>query len=477
VSYVDLSINSICWYNNRGQIFMIKKEGKLLIVDDDEDVLLAATMVLKRDFMVVQSIKDPNKLVQILRKEAFDAVLLDMNFSEDITSGREGFFWLKNIQALRPETVVVLFTAFGGVEMAVRAIKEGAFDFVLKPWQNEKLLATMHAAIRFKKSKSEVVLLKEKEKEFVALINPKPIDFIGRSEGMLKVFQTISKVASTEANVLITGENGTGKELVAKALHQQSHRSRSPFVGVDMGSLSGNLFESELFGHVKGAFTDARDDRAGRFELASDGSIFLDEIGNLPVSLQPKLLSVLQNRIVTRVGDSKQRKIHARLICATNNDLLNAVANGEFRQDLLYRINTVEIRLPSLRERRDDIPVLVAHFLEIYMKKYGKQILYPSQEMLRLLMDQQWPGNVRELQHIIERAVIMSDGKQLNHADLISSNTQTNVENVSSVNLEELEKRTIEVTLMRYKGNVSQTALELGLSRAALYRRMEKYGI
>jgi len=454
----------------------MQKTGKLLVVDDDGDVLLAASMLLKREFASVQTLKDPARIVQLLRKESFDVILLDMNFSEDTTSGREGFFWLNNIKALRPDAVVVMFTAFGGVEMAVRAIKEGAFDFVLKPWHNEKLLATMHAAMRLRSSQAEVENLTKQKQELAAMINP-PIEFIGESKAMHHVFQTISKVAATDANILITGENGTGKELVARSIHQRSLRHKQPFVPVDMGSLSGNLFESELFGHVKGAFTDAREDRIGRFEVAGQGSIFLDEIGNLPVVLQSKLLSVLQSRTLVRVGDHKSRKIEARLICATNADLHQCIEQGTFRQDLLYRINTVEIKLPPLRQRPEDIPVLAEFYLNHYADKYRKTIKKPSREVIKALVDQEWPGNVRELQHTLERAVILCEGGSLQPRDVTASVPSLTKDSLVVGNLENIEKRTIELTLNRYRGNISQAAMELGLSRAALYRRMEKYGL
>jgi DNA-binding NtrC family response regulator len=456
----------------------MKQEGKILIVDDDEDVLLAASMLLRKQYTHVHTLKDPEKLTALLRRERFDVILLDMNFTHDINSGREGFFWLRNIKVLAPETIVVLFTAFGDVEMAVRSIKEGAFDFVLKPWQNEKLLATMSAAFQLLGSKEEVSQLRSREKELVQTLNAHPVEFIGQSAAMRKVFSNIAKVAATDANVLITGENGTGKELVARELHRLSNRSQKAFIAVDMGALSEHLFESELFGHVKGAFTDAREDRPGRFEVANGGSIFLDEIGNLPLMLQPKLLAVLQNRQVTRVGSNKVVPIDVRLICATNLDLHQQVQEQQFRQDVLYRINTVEIALPALRERSDDIPLLATYYLDLYARKYQKKIRPLGKETLKMLMEQHWPGNVRELQHTIERAIILCEGDALLPSDVVSSSpVSAEVVLKEKMNLDELEKATVLRALNKHNGVISQAATELGLSRAALYRRMEKYGI
>ncbi len=455
----------------------MKQEGKILIVDDDEDVLQAASMLLRKQYTGVQTIRDPQKLTALLRRESFDVILLDMNFTEDIHSGREGFFWLRNIKVLAPDTIVVLFTAFGDVELAVRSIKEGAFDFVLKPWQNEKLLATMNAAFQLLGTRAEISVLKKRENDLVQTINASPTEFIGKSQAMKKVFATISKVAITEANVLITGENGTGKELVARELHRLSSRKSKAFIGVDMGSLSEHLFESELFGHVKGAFTDAREDRPGRFEVAQGGSIFLDEIGNIPLTLQPKLLAVLQNRQITRVGSNKLIPIDVRLICATNLDLHQQVQQQRFRQDLLYRINTVEISLPALRERLEDIPLLAEYYLDFYSRKYQKKMKSLSKQTLKILSEQHWPGNVRELQHTIERAIILSEGDSLMPSDVISNSPSAEIDLKDKMNLEVLEKATVLKAINKNNGVISQAAAELGLSRAALYRRMEKYGL
>ncbi|HEX9655003.1 MAG TPA: sigma-54 dependent transcriptional regulator, partial [bacterium] len=330
---------------------MNKKSGKILVIDDDEDILLAARLFLKNHFALAHTEKNPNAISTLLKNESYDVILLDMNFARGASSGEEGFYWLNRILEIDSKAVVVLITAYGDVQLAVQAIKEGAFDFVLKPWQNEKLLATISAAMNLRSSRVEIDTLRSRQKQLTADLSQPRHDFIGECEAIQKVFNTIQKVAKTEANVLITSENGTGKELVARELHRQSERSNEVFISVDMGAISETLFESELFGHVKGAFTDAKEDRAGRFEIASGGTLFLDEIGNLPLPLQAKLLTVLQNRQVTRVGSNVPRSIDVRLICASNKPIHEMVAQNEFRQDLLFRINTVEIHLPPLRER------------------------------------------------------------------------------------------------------------------------------
>ncbi len=353
---------------------MEEKLGKILIVDDDPDVLTAARLLLKQHSSLVHTERDPALLPGLLRNETYNILLLDMNFTRDVSSGREGFFWLDRILEIDPSSVVVLITAYGDVEMAVRAIKAGASDFILKPWQNERLLATLMAAMAIRRSRLEVENLRSRQQVLSSDLDHGFQEFVGSSRSMQAVFGTIQKVARTDANVLILGENGTGKELVARELHRQSARAREVFFSVDMGALSETLAESELFGHVKGAFTDAREDRAGRFEIASGGTLFLDEVGNLPVSLQSKLLAVLQNREVTRVGSNKPRPIDIRLISATNVPLDVLVEQKAFRQDLLYRLNTVEISLPPLRERVEDIPLLVDHFLSIYSRKYQKSL-------------------------------------------------------------------------------------------------------
>ncbi len=447
------------------------------MIDDDEDVLLAAKMLLKKQGHHVIIEKNPNKIPFLLNNDTYDVILLDMNFSKDITSGKEGFHWLGQILEKDPNAVVILITAFGDVEMAVRALKQGATDFILKPWQNEKLVATISTAIRLKQSYNQVDKLK-KAKEMLEEQISKPFgEIIGQSPAIKEVFALIDKVAKTDANVLILGENGTGKELIARAIHQRSLRKDNSFVSVDMGAITETLFESELFGHKKGAFTDAREDRPGRFELANGGTLFLDEIGNLSMALQSKLLSALQSRQVTRVGANQPINVDIRLICATNMPLAKMVQEGTFRQDLLYRINTVEINVPPLSDRVEDIPMLAQHYLQYYAKKYHKQVNSIAPEAMDKLKRYAWPGNIRELQHSIERAVIMTDSPTLQETDFLLSRSLSNNSNSNTLNLDEVEKAAIAKALQMHNGNISKAADELGLTRASLYRRMEKYGL
>jgi two-component system response regulator HydG len=458
---------------------MKKKTGKVLIIDDDEDILQAARLFLKQHVALVHTENSPNSIPVLLKNETYDVIFLDMNFAKGATSGQEGFFWLDKILEMDPFAVVVMITAFGDVGMAVRAIKEGATDFVLKPWQNEQFLATFTAAMNIRQSRIEANNLRTRQKQLSADLDQPFHDFIGKSEVIQDVFASISKVAKTDANVLILGENGTGKELVARALHRQSPRAEEVFISVDMGALSETLFESELFGHVKGAFTDAKENRAGRFEVASGGTLFLDEIGNLPLTLQAKLLGVIETRTVTRLGSNKTTPVDVRLICATNLPIHEMVANNDFRQDLLYRINTVEIQIPALRERSEDISLLVDHFLKIYSKKYHKPQKRMSAGTIKKLEKYHWPGNVRELQHAIERAVIMSETTVLQPTDFFFPSKESKDEGLvfDTYNLEEVEKATIRRVLSRHGGNISQASKELGLSRTSLYRRLEKYGL
>jgi DNA-binding NtrC family response regulator len=458
---------------------MREKVGKILIVDDDQDVLQAASLLLKKHVVLLHIEKDPQRIPTLLKNESYDVIFLDMNFSGDLTSGKEGFQWLNKIMEIDPSIVVILITAYGDIETAVQAIKSGATDFILKPWQNEKLLATLSSALMLRKSRLEVHQLKVQQRQLSADMDQQFQNIIGSSHVMQKIFATIKKVAATDANVLILGENGTGKELIARAIHRQSTRADKVFISVDMGAVSESLFESELFGHVKGAFTDAREDRAGRFEVAAGGTLFLDEIGNLPLALQAKILNVLENRIIFRVGSSKPTSIDIRLICATNLHLYDMVKENKFRQDLLYRINTVEIHLPPLRERQEDIPILVHHFLKIFSKKYNKKARQLSAASLKKLQMYKWPGNIRELQHTIERAVIMSDEAILQPGDFLFSTADTAGESLvfDNYNLETVEKILIQKTLKKHHGNISSAARELGLTRTSLYRRMEKHGI
>ncbi len=447
------------------------------MVDDDEDVLLAAKMLLKKYNYHVIIEKNPNKIPFLLNNDSYDVILLDMNFTKDTTSGKEGFEWLGQIRERDPNAVVIMITAFGDVEMAVRALKEGATDFILKPWQNEKLIATISTAIKLKKSYNEVDKLRKAKQMLEEQISQPFRDIIGNSNPINEVFALIDKVAKTEANILILGENGTGKELIARAIHQKSLRKDSSFVAVDMGAITETLFESELFGHKKGAFTDAREDRPGRFELANGGTLFLDEIGNLSMNLQSKLLSALQSRLITRVGSNNAVEVDIRLICATNMPLHQMVKEGRFRQDLLYRINTVEIHIPPLAERVDDIPLLAGHFLNYYARKYRKEVLSISNEAITKLKKYPWPGNVRELQHAIERAVIMADSATLQESDFLFSRKGNEAPTSDTLNLDEVEKAAVSKAIQLHNGNISKAAEELGLTRASLYRRMEKYGL
>ena len=460
---------------------MANKEGKILIVDDDPDVLLSGRMLLKRHFSIVQTERDPKRLPKLMNQEDFDLILLDMNFSAGETNGSEGIKWLHKVAELSPATPVIMITAYGHVEMAVKAMKEGATDFVSKPWQNEKLLATVKATYQLSQSKRELTQLQSRQRimDQDEAQRSGPL-IIGQSEAMQQIYATIDKVAETDANVLILGENGTGKELIAREIHRQSPRHDQAFINVDLGAITPTLFESELFGHQKGAFTDAKEDRAGRFEVASGGTLFLDEIGNLSQPLQAKLLTVLQNRQVTRVGTHKPIELDIRLVCATNQPLYELVKDHRFRQDLLYRINTVEIQLPPLRERTQDIPLLVDHFLAQYASKYQKSGLRMAANTLKKIQKYHWPGNIRELRHAVERAVILSEGKVLQPSDFtfhIEDREDEGGTTLDSFNLEEMEKMLIRKAITHHKGNISQAARELGITRAALYRRMEKYGL
>jgi len=459
---------------------MSKIEAKILIVDDDQDVLLAAKLFLKQHFSIVHTEKNPENIPAILKNESYDLILLDMNFSRDATSGKEGFHWLNKIIEIDPLAVVIFITGYGDIELAVQGIKEGATNFILKPWDNKKLLGTITANLKVRHNKEEIEDLRSKQKVLIASQDQAYGNLIGDSPAMTKVMTTVDKVAKTEANVLILGENGTGKELIARAIHRASARRDEVFISVDLGAITETLFESELFGFKKGAFTDAKEDRAGRFEAASKGTIFLDEIGNLSFNLQSKLLSVLQNRKVVRLGTNREIPIDVRLICATNMPLYQMVNENKFRQDLLYRINTVEILLPSLRERLEDIQPLVEHFLEIYCKKYKMPLKRINPTTIRRLEKHTWPGNIRELQHSVERAVIMSESNVLQPQDFFLSQLDDNNqfdESEDVTNLEEREKLLIRKVIDKHGGNISKAAKELGLTRASLYRRIEKHGL
>lgn len=458
------------------------KTGKVLLVDDNEDVLRAARLLLKQHFLQVDLEKNPENIRKHLESEDYDLVLLDMNFTKDVSSGYEGFYWLDKIVEHAPSVPVVLITAYGDVEMAVRAIKAGAADFVLKPWNNEKLVATLLSAMNLRRSRQEVEKLARRTSMYDRDSEAQFGELIGVSPAMQQVFEQIQKVAKTDADVLILGENGTGKELVSRAIHRHSLRSKDAFVRVDLGALTESLFESELFGHAKGAFTDARENRVGRFEIASGGTLFLDEIGNVPMALQAKLLTALQNRQITPVGSNKNIPVDIRLVCATNMPLYDLVAANQFRQDLLYRINTIEIHLPPLRERPEDVELLTQHFLKRYAQKYRKPLKSISLDALSRLRKAPFPGNVRELQHMIERAVIMSEGNTLETHDFAfslkgKSSDSTSTLGLEEYNLEDLEKMVIKKVMQQTDSNVTQAARQLGLTRASLYRRLEKYGL
>ncbi|MCS7017984.1 MAG: sigma-54 dependent transcriptional regulator [Cytophagales bacterium] len=459
---------------------MEKELGKVLVVDDNEDILLAAKLLLKKHAKLVQIEKDPRKIPFLLNQDKYDVVLLDMNFTKDTTTGKEGFYWLEEILHRDPQAAVVMITAYGDVEMAVRALKAGATDFVLKPWQNDKLVETICNAAANKKNIKTHTKDTAARKEKSTALSDNPFEgIIGKSEAMMNLFTIIRKVAVTDANILILGENGTGKEVIARAIHQASPRKNYPFVSVDMGAITETLFESELFGHKKGAFTDAKEDRAGRFESANKGTLFLDEIGNLPLAMQAKLLTVLQRREVIRVGSNQPIPIDIRLVCATNMPLYEMVEANEFRQDLLYRINTVELRLPPLRERQEDIPLLAEHYAEVYSKRYNLPLKSFSAAAMRKLQQYHWPGNVRELQHAVERAVIMSDENELQAGDflfLLQKGESAELD-ISDYNLENVEKIVIQKAISKHGGNISKAAKALGLTRASLYRRLEKHGL
>jgi len=456
---------------------MVKKTGKILVIDDNADVLFALKLLLKPYYKDIVTEENPEQIPAHLESDSFDVILLDMNFKKDASSGKEGFFWLKKILEIDPAAVVIFITAYGDVENAVKAIKMGAVDFVHKPWQNEKLLATISSAMQLRQTRIEVNNLQAKKSGLGEMLDEPFADFIGSSDAMKKVFETIQKVGLTDASVLILGENGTGKELVARALHRNSLRKDEVFISVDLGAITETLFESELFGHIKGAFTDAKGERPGRFEIANGGTLFLDEIGNLSLPLQSKLLTAIERRQVTRIGSNKPIPIDIRLICATNMPLKQMSKEGRFREDLLFRINTVEIQIPPLRDRVEDIESIAEHFLKIYTKKYKKNIRDFSSPTIKKLQQYRWPGNVRELQHAIERAIILTDNNVLQPTDfhLASSNEKVGELELDNYNLEDVEKNIIIKVLKKHTGNVSNAAKELGLTRTSLYRRMEKY--
>lgn len=445
---------------------MRKKEAHILIVDDDEDILFSARVWLKKFFTEVSCLSQPKNILKFLSEHQADAVLLDMNFRKGFESGQDGLYWMQEIKTLEPQLPIILMTAYGEVELAVEALKNGASDFILKPWNNEKLYASVNLAVDISR--------KNKKLNQWENINVKTNQYQleTKSPAMKEVMDQIKRVSATDANVLLLGENGTGKYVLAEHIHDLSERKNQPFVHIDLGSLSENLFEAELFGYKKGAFTDAHQDYAGKIENAENGTVFLDEIGNLPIHLQTKLLSLIQNRKLSRIGESKERMLDVRFIFATNENLKKAVAENRFRKDLYYRINTVELNIPSLSARLEDIPALAAYFLYKYKQKYHKPDLVLHEALISELTHYSWPGNIRELDHCIERSVILSHEKQLK---LLMPQDEESEKTIINLNLEEMEEILIKKALKKHRGNISLAAEDLGLSRAALYRRMEKF--
>ena len=450
--------------------------ASILLIDDDHGVLYTAKMILKQHYKKVETDSNPVSAFEKLKKDRFDIILLDMNFRSGATSGEEGIDWLKKIHELQPDAQVIMHTAYGDIGLAVESMREGAIDFLTKPWEKEKLLSTVNNAYNLFRSNREIKSLKLKQQVLLQEADKEFSQMIGRDQSFQAVLKQVEKVADTDANVLIFGENGTGKELIARKTHHLSNRSDQPFVKVDLGAIPETLFESELFGHVKGAFTDAREERAGRFEIAEGGTLFLDEIGNLNPGLQAKLLSVIQNKSFNRVGSNEILPVDVRLICATNKNLYQEVEQNQFRQDLLYRINTIEILVPSLRNRKPDIPLLINHFLEIFIKKYQKGKFRVNPEVFESLTEYPWPGNIRELRHAVERAVIMAEGADLKTSDFITaSNIKHSSSKYQSVHMDDVEKQAIQEALKKNKGNFTMAAAELGIGRTTLYRKMKKY--
>jgi len=441
-------------------------KGNILIVDDNKSILSALEILLAPEFQTVTTLSDPNQIPTELRKKEYNLVILDMNFNAGINTGNEGIYWLSRIKETNPEISVVMITAYGDVELTVKALKTGATDFVLKPWDNAKMMATLKSALQLNLSKKEVSQLKEKEKGLKSEINREQKYIVGSSPQLMNVLNLVRKVAKTDANVLITGENGTGKELIAQEIHRLSKRAEEVLVSVDMGAITETLFESELFGHVKGAFTDARENRPGKFEVADKGSLFLDEIGNLSFHLQAKLLAAIQNRQISRIGSNQTVPVDIRLICATNKNLESMVHEGLFREDLLYRINTIQVEVPPLRERGNDVLVLADFFLKKYSSKYNKPNLKINQQAQDKLLKYAWPGNIRELQH----TVVLKPEDFFMRPILSGKNVST------EITLEEMEKRMINLAIEKNGGNLSAAADQLGITRQTLYNKIKKFG-
>lgn len=450
--------------------------GKILVVDDNNSILSALKILLPKYFEDVMLINNPNTLVNEICKNRYDVILLDMNFQAGLNTGNEGFYWLGEIKKYSPSSEVVFFTAYADIDLTVNAIKKGAFDFVVKPWDNAKLISTLMAAYELCNSKKEVKRLKEIKNE-----NKPESEMIWGNTPIMKNLKTlVTKVAKTDASILITGENGTGKDMLAKEIHRISLRNNKSMVTVDIASLPESLFESELFGHVKGSFTDAKNDRAGKFEVADEGTIFLDEIGNIPMNLQSKLLTTIQSKSIVRVGSNQPIPVNIRLITATNKDLEDMVHAGTFREDLLYRINTIHISIPPLRERKEDIIIFAKHFLNRYASKYEKGSLILDISAENRLLSYPWKGNIRELQHTIEKAVILSEGKIISDKDLylsvLKNETQEKISTPEGT-LEEMEKDMIKASLYKNEGNLSLVAQQLGVSRQTLYNKLKKYNL
>lgn len=452
-------------------------KSRILIVDDNEGILKSLKYSLKYEFEQIDTLRNPNGIPTRLREQEYDLILLDMNFVAGVQTGNEGFFWLKEILKTDPDAVVILITAYGSYELAVRAIKEGATDFLAKPWEEEKLMATLHAGLKLRESKKRVSRLEAREEVQRADEQKRFPEIIGESEAIQAVIETVKKVAATDAHVLITGENGVGKELIAREIHRQSDRREEAFITVDMASISESLFESEMFGHLAGSFTDAKSDRTGRVVAANGGSLFLDEIGNISLAVQAKILRLLQQKEVTPVGSNKLIPVDVRLISATNMDLAAMITEGSFREDLFYRINTIQIEIPPLRKRPEDIPVLAEYFLKLYGRKYRKPIQKLPVEAKRALQQYAWPGNIRELRHTMEKTVILSDQTLLRPEDFNLPAPKAESVREESFLLEDVEEQTVRRVMDLCEGNLSQAARMLGITRKTLYKKMDKYGL
>lgn len=450
------------------------RKGTILIVDDNEEILLALKLFLQDYFETIVVEKNPNQIPQLIKAHSFDLYILDMNFTSSQNTGNEGLYWMRQIRTVDPEAIILFITAYGDIELSVKAIKLGATDFIQKPWEDEKLIGTILSAYKLRKSRIEIKKLKNSQKLLQESIDEKYDLYIGNSPAMKDIWQTLKKVSSTDANILILGENGTGKELIAREIHRLSNRSQNCFVKVDVGALSDTLFESEIFGHKKGSFTDANEDRIGRFESASEGTLFLDEIGNIPIRLQSKLLSALQNREILPIGSNQKIPINIRLITATNSNLYELAKEGIFREDLLYRINTIQIEIPALRDRLEDIPDLLNLFLNKYGKKYQKPNLKAHKKIIAKLCTHDWPGNIREFEHVIEKTVILCDENGIRESDLIFPGQPKGASN--SLKLKEHEMILIQKALKKSTGNYSVAAHELGITRKTLYNKIKKYG-